>query len=86
MTAGYKFTGVDITDDTGDPGGEKEWSEPTIGTVDFGRHGGIFPQPRVHAMTVTDKFKDRSNHKYTILYTDPDKKPGSFDPGIKNKD
>ncbi len=85
--AGYTFTGVTITDDTGDPNGVKEWDAPTFSTT-------TIPNPAtpaheditVSTMSVNDKFKDTNDHSYTITYTAPNGTPGSFDPGIKNKD
>jgi len=86
---GYTFTGITIQDDTGDPGGDKEWDAPVITTIDVPDPSkpAQVPDPitmKVSQMTVTDKFKDTTDHKYTLLYTDPDGNAGSYDPGIKN--
>ena len=85
--AGYTFTGVTITDDTGDPNNTKEWDAPTFSTTnipnpDTSAHETI----TVSTMTVNDKFKDTNDHSYTISYTTPNGASGSFDPGIKNRD
>jgi len=84
--AGYTFTGVNITDDTGDPNGVKEWDAPTFSTCIIPNPANPSQSITVSTMSVNDKFKDTNDHSYTITYTNPNGTPGSFDPGIKNKD
>jgi hypothetical protein len=71
--AGYTFTGIVITPDSGQS--EDDFGVPSFGTNAANRS----------TMTVTDTVADLGNYSYTIEYTTPSNEAGSFDPKIHNE-
>ena len=70
--AGYAFTGVligGVAAPTGDFG------TPAISTNAAGRS----------VMNVSDSVADLGSYSYTLQYTDPQGRPGTYDPTIKNE-
>jgi hypothetical protein len=70
--AGYTFTGVSI-DGVAAPTGD--FGTPTFSTSNAGRS----------VMNVTDSVADLDTYSYTLQYTDPQGRPGQYDPQIKNE-
>lgn len=70
--AGYTFTGVTI-DGVAAPTGD--FGTPVFSTNNAGRS----------VMTVTDSVADDGTYSYTLQYTDPQGRPGQYDPQIKNE-
>lgn len=68
---GYAFTGVTI-DGVAAPTGD--FGTPSISTNAAGRS----------VMSVSDSVADDDSYSYTLQYTDPQGRPGQYDPQIKN--
>jgi hypothetical protein len=69
-TAGYTFTGIDIT-----TGNANDFGTPSVGTNAAGKS----------VMSVTDSVADLGDYSYTLNYTDPAGNSNNFDPTIRNK-
>jgi hypothetical protein len=70
--AGYTFTGV-LIDDVPAPTGD-------LGTPEFTTNAA-----GRSVMSVSDSVADLGNYSYTLQYTDPQGRAGTFDPQIKNE-
>ena len=71
-SAGYVFTGVSIGGVAAPTG---DFGTPAISTNAAGRS----------VMSVSDSVADLGDYSYTLQYTDPQGRPGSYDPTIKNE-
>jgi hypothetical protein len=69
---GYTFTGVTI-DGVAAPTGD--FGTPSITSNNAGRS----------VMSVSDSVADDDSYSYTLQYTDPQGRPGQYDPQIKNE-
>jgi hypothetical protein len=70
--AGYTFTGVTIGGVAAPTG---DFGTPAISTNAAGRS----------VMSVSDTVADLGDYSYTLQYTDPQGRPGTYDPTIKNE-
>jgi hypothetical protein len=73
---GYTFTGVTIDGVT--------YTPASNGSGEF-KDVEISSNNSKSVMTITDTVSDTNDHSYSVVYTDPNGRPGTFDPTIKNQ-